>query len=161
MEIVKYSIERREELAKFFIDIISQHKEYISHGELQMGIAKSETEISDNAKELWLAYLDRQSENEAIEICLAIESGEIVGFAIGGTEDDGDKPYGVIYDVSVKVSMRGQGVGRLLMDRVLTFIKSSGVTNCYLESGLNNHSAHHFFERYGFEAVSKIFKANI
>ena len=58
-----YSIDYRTQLCEFFSRIIESHKAYISHGELQMGIALESNELAPNYKEMWLNYLDRQVEN--------------------------------------------------------------------------------------------------
>lgn len=58
-----YSIDYRTQLCEFFSRIIESHKAYISHGELQMGIALDSNELAPNYKEMWLNYLDRQVEN--------------------------------------------------------------------------------------------------
>lgn len=57
-----YSIDYRTQLCEFFSRIIESHKAYISHGELQMGIALDSNELAPNYKEMWLNYLDRQVE---------------------------------------------------------------------------------------------------
>lgn len=162
MNIIDYNPTYREELSNFFYKIISQHKEYISHGEIQMGIALSKDEIAPNALQRWRQYLDRQNERNDtnIIICLS-ETNSIIGFAIAGVESDGAAPYGIIYDLSVDKECRGKGVGSALMSRVISYLKSQNITQCYLESGIRNSSAHHFFERYGFKAVSYIFQSGI
>lgn len=161
MQIIKYNKTRRDELANFFISIISNYSDYISHGELQMGIAINDSQLAPNAKELWLEYLDRQSSNPDISIALAIENNEVVGFIIAGIESDGAQPYGMIYDLSVDPTKRKLGIGSQLMSHGIQHIKEMGAEDCYLESGLHNHSAHDFFKRYGFTAVSKIFKTKL
>ena len=61
--ITTYSINYRTQLCEFFSRIIESHKAYISHGELQMGIALDSNELAPNYKEIWLKYLDRQVDN--------------------------------------------------------------------------------------------------
>ena len=43
-----YSIDYRTQLCEFFSRIIESHKAYISHGELQMGIALDSNELAPN-----------------------------------------------------------------------------------------------------------------
>ena len=45
-----YSIDYRTQLCEFFSRIIESHKAYISHGELQMGIALDSNELAPNYK---------------------------------------------------------------------------------------------------------------
>ena len=50
--ITTYSINYRTQLCEFFSRIIESHKAYISHGELQMGIALDGNELAPNYKEM-------------------------------------------------------------------------------------------------------------
>ena len=75
-----YSIDYRTQLCEFFSRIIESHKAYISHGELQMGIALDSNELAPNYKEMWLNYLDRQVENPDNTLLLYLENGTIIGF---------------------------------------------------------------------------------
>ena len=96
MTIRPYAPQDRQKLCDLFAELIENHKEYISHGELQMGIATDRGELAPDFRNAWLRYLDRQ-----------------------------------------------------------------GVADCYLESGVDNHSAHRFFEKFGFGQVSCIFRAKL
>ena len=82
----------------------------------------------------------------------------LAGFIIFGTRDDGAAPYGVIYDLGVLPELRKKGTGSLLVRTALDALREQGVEACYLESGVNNHSAHHFFEQFGFRQVSCVFR---
>lgn len=64
-----YSTDYRTQLCEFFSRIIESHKAYISHGELQMGIALDSNELAPNYKEIWLKYLDRQVVTRTILSC--------------------------------------------------------------------------------------------
>lgn len=160
--IVIYNTTQREKLSEFFYKILVEHKEYISHGEMQMGIAISPSNIAPDALKRWQQYLDHQSRRNDTMIALCTnESDDILGFIIVGTESDGAAPFGVIYDLSVDSSLRGKGIGSALMDKAFAFLKEQNVKQCYLESGIKNSTAHKFFERYGFNAVSYVFHSNL
>lgn len=90
--ITTYSIDYRTQLCEFFSRIIESHKAYISHGELQMGIALDSNELAPNYKEMWLNYLDRQVENPDNTLLLYLENGIIIGFVLFGITNDGAKP---------------------------------------------------------------------
>ena len=106
-----YSIDYRTQLCEFFSRIIESHKAYISHGELQMGIALDSNELAPNYKEMWLNYLDRQVENPDNTLLLYLENGTIIGFVLFGITNDGARPYGVIFDLSVDPAYRGKRIG--------------------------------------------------
>ena len=106
--ITTYSINYRTQLCEFFSRIIESHKAYISHGELQMGIALDGNELAPNYKEMWLKYLDRQVENPDNTLLLYLEDRTIIGFVLFGITNDGASPYGVIFDLSVEANTSGR-----------------------------------------------------
>ena len=84
--------------------------------------------------------------------------GALAGFIIFGIRDDGGSPYGVIYDLGVLPGFREKGTGSLLVRTALDYFREQRVESCFLESGVNNPSAHHFFEQFGFRQVSCVFR---
>ena len=156
-----YSIDYRTQLCEFFSRIIESHKAYISHGELQMGIALDSNELAPNYKEMWLNYLDRQVENPDNTLLLYLENGTIIGFVLFGITNDGARPYGVIFDLSVDPAYRGKRIRQELLQKATESFRDKGIQDCYLESGVNNHSAHQFFEHHGFKQVSDIFRLKL
>ncbi|WP_298614604.1 GNAT family N-acetyltransferase [uncultured Odoribacter sp.] len=157
----KYTIDDRHALCEFFSSLIEIHKEYISHGELQMGIATDRGQLAKDYKTKWLQYLDRQSANPENTILLYEEKGKIIGFTLFGITNDGAQPYGVIFDLGVAPACRGKHIGQQLLTKALDCFKALGIQNCYLESGIDNHSAHGFFRKNGFSAVSEIFRLKL
>lgn len=85
------------------------------------------------------------------------ESGARVGAVIALWETEEPTPHVVIADLVTDPNARSGGVGKALVDFVLAEAKKRGIGWAFLESGLNNHRAHDFFEREGFEVVSKVF----
>lgn len=154
----QYTPHDRLRLRDFFVKLIEGHKEYISHGELQMGIASAPGMLAPDFGETWLRYLDRQTAAEDNTLLLAEEAGALVGFIMFGVTDDGGDSYGVIFDMGIDPAYRGRHLGKALIDEALAAFRERGVGACYLESGVNNHSAHAFFEKLGFETVSHIFR---
>ena len=156
-----YSTDYRIQLCEFFSRIIESHKAYISHGELQMGIALDNNELAPNYKDMWLNYLDRQTENPDNTLLLYLEKETIIGFVLFGITNDGAAPYGVIFDLSVDPIYRGKHIGQELLQKATESFRNKGIKDCYLESGVNNHSAHRFFEHHGFKQVSDIFRLKL
>lgn len=150
----------KERLCDLFATLIEHHKAYISHGELQMGIATDSNTLAPNFKKVWLQYLERQytDPQTSIRVYETDGNGTLTGFIIFGTRDDGAAPYGVIYDLGVLPGFREKGTGSQLVRTALDCFREQGVESCYLESGINNHSAHHFFEQFGFHQVSCVFR---
>ena len=125
-----------------------------------MGIATDSNTLTPNFKEVWHQYLERQytDPQTSIRVWETDENGTLAGFIIFGTRDDGAAPYGVIYDLGVLPEFREKGAGSQLIRTALDCFREQRVESCYLESGVNNHSAHHFFEQFGFRQVSCVFR---
>ena len=92
MTIRPYAPQDRQKLCDLFAELIENHKEYISHGELQMGIATDRGELAPDFRNAWLRYLDRQTADPETEIMLAEQDGTPTGFVIYGINRDGAAP---------------------------------------------------------------------
>ncbi len=154
-------------LADFFLDHIQTHPAYISHGEIQMGVGEVYeqdgvlcTRPAADAREKWMKYITEHLENPSMaHVWKAISAeGELLGFVVADIEDDGDAPFGMVCDVLVKEGFRGLGTGARLLQTAIAWLREQGVKDIYLESGKDNHAAHRFFEKRGFEHVSEIYK---
>lgn len=154
-------------LADLFLGHITANTEYISHGEIQMGVGEGEikdgvlvTRPAPDAREKWLKYIHLHiNEPSLAGVWKAVaDDGTIAGFCVADIEQDGDTPFGMVCDVLVKPSFRGHGAGEALLNTAIAWLRSRGIKDIYLESGKDNHSAHKFFERRGFTHVSEIYK---
>lgn len=157
----EYNKDDKAMLCEFFANILEEHKDYISHGELQMGIAVDSGVLAPDFREKWAEYLDRQVAIAENRILLNEDNGVLNGFIIFGITDDGDAPFGMIFDLGVAPECRGKHIGQSLVEKAMEYFKQSNIKDCYLESGVNNHSAHHFFERHGFAHVSNIYRLKL
>lgn len=154
-------------LADFFIGHITAHPEYISHGEIQMGVGEGSivdgalvAHPAPDAREKWMKYITEHIVDESFaEVWKAVsDDGAFMGFCVADIEEDGDAPFGMVCDVLVKEEFRGAGAGEALLRTAIGWLRSRGVKDIYLESGKNNHAAHRFFEKRGFTHVSEIYK---
>ncbi|MBR4596565.1 MAG: GNAT family N-acetyltransferase [Bacteroidales bacterium] len=154
-------------LADIFLGHISAHTEYISHGEIQMGVGEGAVRDgvlvarpAPDARAKWMKYIhEHLTDSSFAQVWKALDdSGAIIGFCVADIEDDGDAPFGMVCDVLVKESARGCGAGEALLKTAISWLRSRGVKDIYLESGKNNHAAHRFFEKRGFVHVSEIYK---
>ena len=59
-------------------------------------------------------------------------------------------PAGVLHDIIVGPGHRGRGVGRLLLDAALAFLRSRGVPRVVLSTAERNGAAQRLFARAGF-----------
>lgn len=154
-------------LADIFFGHLAAHPEYISHGEMQMGVGEGViqdgilmAQTAPDGREKWMHYILAHIEDEGFaEVWKAVsEEGEIVGFAVADIEEDGDAPFGMVCDVLVREGYRGHGTGDALLRTAIGWLRARGVNGIYLESGKNNHAAHRFFEKRGFTHISEIYK---
>ena len=178
IEIISASRDDASALCDIFLSHITAHPEYISHGEVQMGVGVTQysggfiSKPSPDARQKWMNYIYANFDDSASNIVLkavpnsgaddsipgSASEQEIAGFCVAQITDDGDEPFGMLCDVLVKEEYRGRGVGTALVNRAIEWLRSKGIKDIYLESGLNNHAAHEYFERHGFQPISHIFK---
>jgi len=131
---------------------------YISHSELQYGVADDigrwAADRAAKARTYVTGLLTNASGDET-SVATATLDGTIVGFALVEISRlNPDRPFATIHDVLFSPSVRGQGLGSALFDWLAEQCRARGVTRFFLESGVSNHRAHHFFERQGFRQTS-------
>ena len=79
--------------------------------------------------------------------------GRLVGTVIGGF----DGRRGLIYHLAVETGLRGQGIGRLLMDEVERRLKAKGCLKSYLLVTTENGSAMRFYEQRGWSRMDAVY----
>lgn len=166
-EIEEATVKDEESLCRIFLSHISAHPEYISHGEMQMGVGQAAfingevvASVAPEARAIWLRYIQlhfTDTENGVVYKAVS-EDGEILGFCVADVFRDGESPFGMVSDLLVREGCRGGGVGSALLEKALEWLRSKEVAGIYLESGLKNHAAHEYFMRRGFCKVSEIYK---
>jgi GNAT superfamily N-acetyltransferase len=165
-EIIRATVEDEQTLCEMFLKHITAHSEYISHGEIQMGVGEGEFEDgvlvarpSSRARECWMRYIHADMTADDAAVFKAVSTtGDIIGFTVAEIQEDGAEPFGMVCDVLVDESLRCGGVGTALLQTALGWFREMGIKDIYLESGLNNHAAHEYFMRRGFVKVSEIYK---
>lgn len=153
-----------DETAAFFANNIDPDPAYISHSELMWGRAVS--------PDTWTPDLGKVVEREFRELAAEIGSsnklvarcvidGELVAVALVAFEQDVPVPFAVLEDIVVAQDRRGEHIGQSLLDWVFGQVRERKIGRIFLESGLNNHGAHHWFERNGFNQVSIVMMASL
>lgn len=159
------TVSDKEALADLFYTHLSENVEYISHGEMQMGIGhlvfngkEYVPQLDADTRHLWHTYIEEHMTAEGMAVYKAEDSkGALLGFCVMETDSDGGAPFGVLCDILVNAEARGQGVGSRLFSAAEDWFKSRNLKDVYLESGKNNHNAHNFFIRRGFMKVSEVY----
>jgi GNAT superfamily N-acetyltransferase len=156
--------DRREvgRLAAFFARNVTQS--YISHSELQFGRAETPDSWFANLEAIFKAEIEKRvpyAPGAQFRIAGAYSDDELVGIAYITFTADVPIPFIVVEDIAVESSKRGKGIGQEIIDWVFARAKEEGIRRAFLESGKDNHDAHHFFERNGFKQVSIVMMAEL
>ncbi|MCL8538133.1 GNAT family N-acetyltransferase [Chryseobacterium gallinarum] len=148
---------RVRELVDFFIT----HKtdSYISHGEIMSGRALDSQHWNPDLDVILTEQLltDFNSDGSSkLNILIAEnENAEIVGMMVFNVINSPFKKYAILEDMLLDQSVRGQSLGSKLLEKAIEESKNWNISFILLESGVNNHGAHQFFNRYGFKKVSE------
>lgn len=115
-----------------------------------------------DSKEDCKKYLDQLIDDTAKKkgaFYIAESQGEIVGFIQGIIDDNEDTLYslshksgahGWIGEVYVDSSYRGQGIARLLIDKIILYFKEMNCSGVRLSIMANNENAHNVYSKIGF-----------
>lgn len=150
---------RIKELVNFFI----AHKtdSYISHGEIMSGRATDPDHWSPDLEAILTEQLttDFNSDGSSkLNILIAEnENREIVGMMVFNIIISPFKKYAVLEDMLLDQSVRGQSLGSKLLEEAVQESKNWAISFILLESGVHNHGAHHFFDKYGFKKISETY----
>ena len=102
----------------------------------------------------YAGFLDSQLDDGDVTVLVAEENGTVIGYAFAGVEGTDYMslrgPAGVLHDIVVDPDQRGRGVGRLLLDTALEFLRSRGVPRVVLWTAALNEPARHLFASVGF-----------
>lgn len=100
------------------------------------------------------SFLGTQLERDNIIVLVAESEGIVVGYTYAGVEGVDYMslrgPAGVLYDIVVDPSSRGQGIGRMLLDATIAALKARGEPRVVLSTAEQNATAQRLFARAGF-----------
>lgn len=113
-KIIRATVEDEQTLCEMFLKHITAHPEYISHGEIQMGVGEGEFEDgvlvarpSARARECWMRYIHGDMTADDAAVFKAVSTtGDIIGFTVAEIQEDGAEPFGMVCDVLVDESLR-------------------------------------------------------
>lgn len=102
----------------------------------------------------YAAYLGTQLDEEDVVILVAESGGEVIGYTYAGVEGwdymSLRGPAGVLYDIVVDPTRRGEGIGRRLLDATLAALAERGAPRVVLSTAEQNEPAQRLFENAGF-----------
>lgn len=149
-------------LAKIFAGNITTS--YISHSELQGFRAVSPTQWSDDiAQQLEADVVSRISNpldapaggQTTLAVALLVDAVETGVFLVTFARNSA-RPFAILEDMVVLPAARSHGYGSQFLKWISQECAARGISRMFLESGIENDHAHHFFEREGFHKVSVV-----
>jgi ribosomal protein S18 acetylase RimI-like enzyme len=154
--------QRAAELAAFFAANVQPA--YISHSELQGDRALGPSEWRDGLPELLRREIEPRLHDTrdgappitSRPVMVIEEDGALAALALVTFAGEQPVPFAVIEDLVVASAGRGHGIGKAAMDWIAAESMARDIRRLFLESGKDNHRAHHFFEREGFEICSVV-----
>jgi ribosomal protein S18 acetylase RimI-like enzyme len=100
------------------------------------------------------SFLASQLEQRDGAVLVAEEDGTVIGYAYAGVEASDYMslrgPAGVLHDVVVDPEHQRRGVGRMLLDAALAFLRSRGAPRVVLSTAARNAQAQRLFASAGF-----------
>ena len=102
----------------------------------------------------YASFIGAQLEDPDKIVLVADDNGDVVGYAYAAAEGYDYMalrgPAGVLHDIIVDPKHRGRGVGRLLLEAALEFLRSRGAPRVVLSTAERNEAAQRLFARMGF-----------
>lgn len=147
-------------LADFAATFIGADTRYISHGEIQTGLSADGQHWSPRLAQLFAE--DFAALDGTRDVLAVYDEHDLpLGFAIMAWEETPRRRFAVLEDMVVSPQSRSGGIGMQLLAAAEARAKEKGVSWIFLESGLRNERAHHFFEAAGFAMLSHVFGKQI
>lgn len=149
-----------DSITALFLDNLSTS--YISHSELQYGRADAPNKWSKDLPQTLAAdiaaALSTETSTQHFRLATAFSGATLlaVAFISIDTEKETPHPFATLEDMVVSPAARGKGVGQTMLDWLSKELQAQGIQRLFLESGINNHAAHNFFERHDFKPVSVV-----
>lgn len=109
--------------------------------------------LSDNADQRFFSYLDTARAREDYRVRLAEQDDRIIGFAISCVLPNSPvyraRWIGYINDLCVTASMRRQGVGEILVQDAVDWLRACGAESVEVYVAHHNQVARRFWRRIG------------
>lgn len=148
------------EAATFAGRVIGSDTRYISHGEIQTGLSEDGARWAENLDDLYLEdFFELGADRDLLVASDA--DGVIVGMLVLAWEETSRRRFAVLEDMAVEPALRSAGIGEKLLSRTEARVRERGIEWLFLESGLENHGAHRFFERHEFKPISHVFAKRV
>lgn len=157
---IRWCENKDEVLQAVTLFIENTSPDYISHGEVQSGRASNFSQWSPDLatvlhREFSMSF-EPTGDEGSFKLAIAYLSQRPAGILFVQFMQSAPKPYIIIQDLVIAREFRNKGLGKKLLNWLEYSLKEMGIKLLFLESGINNHGAHAFFETNGFSVSSKI-----
>ncbi len=156
---IKNDLNAIVELARLYCPV-----EYISHSEIIEDFATGPLQWTENWWVKLGTFLDEHFEThpEYIHV-VENDSKEVVGYAVLDIDQEYDysKKYGTVHDILIHPHQAGKGIGTAFFAYIEKFFGDRECKFILFESGVENHKAHHFFDKINYKVISKVFYKEI
>jgi len=102
----------------------------------------------------YASFLAKQLDKPDVAVLVADVNGDVIGYTFATVEGYDylslRGPAGIVHDVLVDPGSRGHGVGRLLLESALAFLKARGAPRVVLTTAEGNETAQRLFAGAGF-----------
>ena len=148
-------------LCQLYLDNVSA--DYISHSELQGERADApgnwRADLPEVIRgEIRAALSHDWAHGDSTLLAVASAGDDIVGMALVSidTRQRASKSFAALDDLVLLPSVRGSGIGSLLVEWVADELRGHGIARLFLECGAHNLAAQTFFQGRGFKQVSVV-----
>src|SRR5215471_15943879 len=109
---------------------------------------------NDRTPANYASFLKTKLEDPDAAVLVAETHGDVIGYAYAAVQGYDYMslrgPAGVLHDLIVEPQHRGRGVGRLLLNAVLTYLTTRGAPRVVLSTAEGNQAAQRLFVSMGF-----------
>lgn len=131
---------------------------YISHGEIQLGIANNETSLNPEGLTIKKKELETllDSPDAFIRVAYSQSKHTIAGVAISNIISDypWSTKYGVIADIVVDSGFRRLGIGQKLVEDAERLLRMNSARDIFIEINNENVVSQSFFSKLGYKTIS-------
>jgi GNAT superfamily N-acetyltransferase len=122
-------------------------------------------DIRPDAPAIWERYMREHMASSDGIVLVALDGDEVVGFLMAQLSDYppifGERRHGAIADTAVKEGRRREGIGTMLVGRVMEWFREKGVGRIEVRVAHLNPEGQAFWAKQGFEDIMDVKRLDI
>ena len=112
-------------------------------------------ELLENAEQQYSEFIAKAIEDDRSLFLLAVEDDKTVGYIYGNIRENPPviREYRQFYleDMFVRPEYRGRGIGKILLDKTIEWVKAKNIEKIQLDVHLKNPRGYNFWKECGFQ----------